>query len=160
MSTAETSDSAVRPSGSSQLGHALERRLRFEDTVSAFLSIADQPTESRDDDWIVRARFAVHRVVRALPGHIRTSESVRGIHAEIIRDHPRLIGKVHRIVDDHRRLTDLAPQLERLLADNGRQLGPEFDEGVAQLAELLRRHRRRGSDLVYEAFQVDLGEGH
>jgi hypothetical protein len=60
-------------------------------------------------------------------------------------EHAELLAEVHRLLDER---------------DEGLR-DPEdvtaHREAVTRLLDLLARHRQRGSDLVYEAYAVDIG---
>jgi hypothetical protein len=90
--------------------------------------------------------------------HVRASERDQGLHEEIKHAAPRLIGPVDRLAEDHRRIRGLLDEL--LLAADSPFAVPDVEDmrtRAAALIEALARHRQRGADLVYEAFQVDLG---
>jgi hypothetical protein len=90
--------------------------------------------------------------------HVAVTEGTEGLHGDIVTTAPRLSKAVERLIGEHAVIVDLVGGLltgvSRPLSDSDvveiRDLG-------TNLLALLARHRQRGADLIYEAYQVDLG---
>jgi hypothetical protein len=104
----------------------------------------------------------VHAALLALAGdfreHLAVTEGPDGLYQDLARRAPRLAGQVARLVQDH---VTIGERLEGLLSLTGLTLDGDEVTRVRELGtELLGsivRHRQRGADLVYEAYEVDIG---
>jgi hypothetical protein len=92
--------------------------------------------------------------------HIQVTEAKGGLYQEILENAPRLANRVHRFEREH---ADIAESISRGIAESrvAADRGPEEvqalrDHAVRLFADLVR-HRKRGLDLVYEAYHVDIG---
>lgn len=106
--------------------------------------------------WERRVEAALAELFHDLRDHIALTE--KQLHRDIRAHAPRLAGKVDALQADH---VHFLREVERLLdALSGESAGLDADahrEAVGKLLARLVRHRQRGSDLVYEAYVVDLG---
>ncbi|HZC98695.1 MAG TPA: hemerythrin domain-containing protein [Actinomycetes bacterium] len=94
------------------------------------------------------------RVVFAV--HVEVTESQGGLYEEIMEFAPRLANRIARFKREHAAITTaISSGLEDLRA----QAMPfaELQARLTHLLQLLVRHRKRGADLVYEAYHVDIG---
>ena len=100
----------------------------------------------------VMSRLAALR--EAFAEHVAVTEGIDGLYAELLGHAPRLAHGVDVLVRDHTRLR------HALDAVWVRAPGARPQELRAWAGDLLRdlyRHRQRGADLVYEAYQTDIG---
>ena len=89
---------------------------------------------------------------------IGTASGGRGW-AQILDDAPRLESAVEIIRQEHGVLCEEIDQALDMV-DPKHETDPEaMREIVLDVTKLLYRHRQRGSDLVYEAYDVDIGGG-
>ena len=92
--------------------------------------------------------------------HVRTTEGPEGLHQAIVSADPRLANAVQKLTDDHERIAADLAEVSMLARP---PLGPDEVDVVrtktTRLLAILIRHRQRGADLVYEAFETDLGGG-
>ncbi len=109
--------------------------------------------------WRRRVRAALTELSHDLRDHVALTEDEQGLYADIRATSPRLSHGVDMQVRDHRWFLT---EVDRLLAE--RDEGLADDEALASHREAattllgrLARHRQRGSDLVYEAYAVDIG---
>lgn len=108
--------------------------------------------------WRRRVRAALTELAHDLRDHVALTEGDGGLYDDIRRSAPRLSHKVDQQLEDHR---VVLAEVERLLGE--RDEGLEGDavgahrEAATRLVGLLVRHRQRGSDLVWEAYDLDLG---
>jgi hypothetical protein len=92
---------------------------------------------------------------RAFAEHVGLTEGPDGLYHELIDHAPRLAPGVHGLVRDHQHLLAAMEGLRAQVA-----AGPDMDElrdWAGKLLDELYRHRQRGADLVYEAYDTDLG---
>lgn len=108
--------------------------------------------------WGRRVRAALTELAHDLREHVALTEAPEGLYADLAATAPRLASNVALQLADHQHFID---EVERLLVarDEGisrADLGAHRDELTALLGRIVK-HRQRGSDLIYEAYQVDIG---
>ena len=100
----------------------------------------------------LREVFAVHVEVTEAPG---------GLYQEILENAPRMANRVTRFRREHAEIGDgIRRGIDESRAagdgDDPEALQALRDHAVRLFADLVR-HRKRGLDLVYEAYHVDIG---
>jgi hypothetical protein len=90
----------------------------------------------------------------ALDHHIEFSEGPEGLLTRIVEDAPRLVNQVRKARAEHDHLRSETTELLDAL-DDGEGVDKARERTMALLASLVR-HRHLGSDLVYEAYSVDI----
>jgi hypothetical protein len=104
-----------------------------------------------------RVRTALVELARDFAEHVDLTERPDGIYLGV-RSVPRLSSMVDQLVAEHPRLNADIQDFIRLLEDNDTVADlPAFRTEVSELLDRLVHHRRRGGDLIYEAFAVDIG---
>jgi hypothetical protein len=134
------------------------RRAELLDSMSALEQALAAPAPGRQARWAERVDVALVELSADFREHIDITEGPDGLYRELLRTAPRMSGEIARLTREHALITDL---VNNLLA---RVSGPEAiedvdgvrDRGTALLGRLVR-HRQRGSDLIYEAYQADIG---
>ena len=101
---------------------------------------------------------ALERLQEVFAAHVEVTESPGGLYQEILENAPRLANRVSRFRREHAEITE---GIRRDLAACAAAGDPEAaqalrDHSVRLFADLVR-HRKRGLDLVYEAYHVDIG---
>jgi hypothetical protein len=101
---------------------------------------------------------ALERLQEVFAVHVEVTEAPGGLYQEIMENAPRLANRVTRFRREH---ADITEGIRRDLAACATATDPEAaqalrDHGVRLFADLVR-HRKRGLDLVYEAYHVDIG---
>lgn len=88
--------------------------------------------------------------------HVRVTEGPTGLYAEVLHQAPRLDRGVRLLTSEH---TAIAAAIAALQHAVGLPAVPaeELRRRVGHLLRALDRHRRRGADLLWEAYQADLG---
>ncbi len=93
--------------------------------------------------------------------HVDTTEKPGGLYEEIVTMSPRLAGTLDRLRDEHPEITDaVGEMLARLEQVEIGGLPWPLDDARDDLQRLIGkviRHRQRGADLVWEAYNVDIG---
>lgn len=119
---------------------------------------------ARDPTWATRVRAGIDRLAEAFDAHIVATEGADGMYAEILRNAPRLNFAVNQLVVEHADARASIAALGKLAADPS-GTAPEAsaelierirEDGTHLLASLVR-HRQRGADLVFEAYEHDIG---
>lgn len=121
------------------------------------LELAIASPAKGNDVWLKQVNEDLEDLTKALVDHIHVTESDDGLLAQIIEDAPRLVPDVDVVLADHAEIleaVDLAKDtIGHASSDN------ISDVRAAALALLARlfEHRQRGADLVYDAYNVDIG---
>lgn len=132
-------------------------RAELRDSVAAVDTAIAEPI-ARSAMWRERVRAALAELAHDFQEHILLTEGDGGLYANIRASSPRLATPADRLQAEH---GELEPRIEELLALLDKEepivdlLG--FREDVTTLIGRLVRHRQKGSDLVYEAYDVDIG---
>lgn len=138
--------------------HQRRRRLRsaLDQVEHALAGAAGAP-----EDWQRQVTDALERLRTTWNDHIAMTESEHGFFRQILDDAPRLFASVNRLRAEHDELTTIT---EKLLA-RCQESALDEDEIEVLRGEALdllgraARHRQHGSDLIYEAYQVDVSVG-
>jgi Ala-tRNA(Pro) deacylase len=126
---------------------------------AAALEVADAIAVplGKGSEWREGLARALERLLQALAMHVEKTEAPGGLLDEIVEQAPRLAREVDLLREEH---VALREECLRVLA---RVRDFEVDASIRPMGHgLLRRfdvHRHRGADLVYEAFEVDIGGG-
>lgn len=114
---------------------------------------------SRDSEvWLVEVERAVCRLRDVLQHHVAVQEGPDSFHADVVRQQPALAPRVAALQRDHAHLAQQVAELlsvTRTPADAG-----TVAQTQAQARDLLHafaRHRRHGTDLVWDALAFELG---
>jgi hypothetical protein len=87
--------------------------------------------------------------------HVEVTEGPGGLYEEILEHAPRLANRVNRLRREHLKLAD---GIRAGIADVHAAADPEgLRDRMVRLFADLTRHRKRGLDLTYEAYDVDIG---
>ena len=137
---------------------ALRRqRAELRESMSALELALAGPAPSDPVRWAVRVHVALVELSADFREHIDLTEGHEGLYVDILATAPRLSGAVARLTREHAEVSDL---VDDLLARTSTSEGEDVDKvrGLGTtLLGLLVTHRQRGSDLVYEAYEFDVG---
>jgi hypothetical protein len=123
------------------------------------LAVPDDPDGLNGLDGLgARLGPALERLQEVFAVHVEVTEAPGGLYQEILENAPRLANRVTRFRREHAEITD---GIRQGIAESATATGPEAvqalrDRAVRLFADLVR-HRKRGLDLVYEAYHVDIG---
>lgn len=140
-----------------KIADARRRRRAFHDSLvgleKALATAAGHPKV-----WRETVIEALNEFDETLAAHIEQTESPRGFFHEILDLAPRLAPSVRRLRDEH---DEMVGGITELLAWCKKE--DEDIEGLRERALAVLRtaveHRQRGSDLLYEAYEVDVSAG-
>lgn len=139
------------------LGALRRQRADLRDAMSALEDALAAPAPGRGRAWAERVQAALVELSGDLREHIDLTEGPGGLYRALRTTAPRLSNAVSRLTREHAEIGDL---LEGLLTHvsgpGGHDPDPVRDLGMVLLGRLVR-HRQRGSDLMYEAYSVDVG---
>jgi hypothetical protein len=108
------------------------------------------------DGWADAVEASMLELEGALGAHIREVEAPYGLLAEIVDAAPRLVPDVETIKQEHLELVASWARARQSLGGKGAASITEVRRRVISLLGRLAIHRQRGSDLVYEAYNVDI----
>ena len=113
---------------------------------------------AREDhrQWVQRVHVALVELSADFREHLDVTEGEEGLHHQLLRTAPRLAGGVEKLTEEHVVIRQLLDDL-LALADAPAPDVDELRDRATHLLGLAVRHRQRGSDLVYEAFEIDIG---
>ena len=125
--------------------------MALEDTVASSVHDADR--------WrrLVAARITA--LGEAFAEHVAETEAPGGLYDEMEEIAPHVQGKARRLREEHPRLTGAIADAEARFAapfPEGTDLDALRDD-LQRLMGRLVRHRQHGADLVWEAYELDIG---
>lgn len=129
--------------------------------AAAGLEFAIASPVGRGVAWREHVDGELHRLRGALADHTRAVEADDGILADIVRQAPRLSNLVNLMKKEHEAMDARIGEIIRMLgsmplADVDRAT-EEIRDITLELLGRLSRHRQKGADLVYRAYDVDIG---
>jgi len=145
-------------SGAEPLAGVAHRRNELEEAMQAIEREAAAPSASAD--WSTDLSAAVRQLQTALHDHIRHVEAPGALLEQIMETAPRLQRAVEETRNHHAVLAHSVADLLNLLAvgDKGETTPvAEIRANVIEILNELARHRQDGADLIYEAYDVDIG---
>jgi hypothetical protein len=132
-------------------------RAELRDSVAAVDEALASPI-ARGGAWRERVRAALAELSHDFRDHIDLTEGPGGVYDGARRSAPRLDAAVNRLIEEHVRYTEAVGAYLAVLEHGGTIADlPAFREEVTTLMGQLVRHRQKGADLVWEAYDVDLG---
>src|SRR5580765_8410307 len=140
------------------LGEARKRRHTLHDAIVQLEMAISSPAAGRAPDWTTQVTKAVVGVRDAFEQHVIVTEKPNGLYEEIMERAPRLAGTVKRLQDEHPTITEsVAALVERLESGEVESDAWPPDNARNDLQRLIGavvRHRQKGADLVWEAYNV------
>ena len=139
-------------------GQRLSLRRAIAGLEAALAAPQDPDGLGGQDGLPTRLIPALERLQEVFAVHVEVTEAPGGLYHEIMENAPRLANRVTRFRREHAEITD---GIRRGLAECSSAADPDAvqalrDHSVRLFADLVR-HRKRGLDLVYEAYHVDIG---
>jgi hypothetical protein len=139
------------------------RRAGLKSALSALEIAIAAP--GRSYEWTDGVRESLQTLHEVWTRHIVETEAPGAFLDEIVGESPRLATPASRLRREHSEILGGIVRAEKKLAVipiDDESLDAQVEELRVELTELLvalARHRQRGADLVYEAYQVDIGGG-
>ena len=133
-------------------------RAELRESLSALEVALAAPATADRARWAQRLHVALVELSGDLREHIDITEGSNGLYRDLLETSPRLSGAIDSLTREH---VLICGQVDNLLA---RVTAPAVIEDVDRVRALgtallgrLVRHRQRGSDLVFEAYQFVIG---
>jgi len=118
------------------------------------------PAAGRLETWTGDVVKRLTILLDAIDEHIEVTERPEGLYDEILHRAPRLSSQVDRLRAEHSALRDgTAKLIERLHSTaigEGWPLEEARDDAQRLLGKIVK-HRQQGADLVWEAYNLDIG---
>jgi hypothetical protein len=105
------------------------------------------------DTWSAGVGAGLNEIEQALSAHVQRTEAPDGLLQEILHQAPQLASRVQRARDEHVALRTLLGEAHAA-ADDGAVV--DLRERTGALLAAFERHRHLGTEMVYDAFNVDL----
>ncbi len=140
-----------------------EARRRRADIHEALVEVEEAisgPAAGREPLWTQEVVTALTRLRATLEEHIEVTERAEGLYDEILHRAPRLSVSVQRLREEHPALRDGASDLIAKLRTSPIGTTWSLDDARDEVQRLLGRivrHRQHGADLVWEAYNLDIG---
>jgi hypothetical protein len=137
-------------------------RERSLDALQALEIFAGRAAPGREVDWLADMDGAIGALERALTIQAANSNPDEGLLSAIERDEPRLRSRVAELRQRYGAVNDDVAALSRQVHARGETDTidvTDIRQSLERIAAELRYQRARETDLVYEAYAVDLGEG-
>jgi hypothetical protein len=145
----------------SALSEARLRRKTLHDSLVHLEEKISSPAAGRIPDWTAAVLKGMTEVRDAFAQHVIVTEKPDGLYDEILERAPRLAGNVRRLREEHPEIVtatdELIGKLEQIeIGSEGWPLDRARDDLQRFIGSVIR-HRQRGADLVWEAYNVDIG---
>jgi hypothetical protein len=157
----------MEPSGSDReftptLREVQRRRADLHQALIDIEQAISGPAARRLESWTVDVTKQLSAMLTTLDEHVEVTERVGGLYDEIQQRAPHLSTQVGRLRDEHPAMR--AETLELLDRFENDPIGDawsldEARDDVQRLLGRVVRHRQHGADLVWEAYNLDIG-GH
>jgi sugar phosphate isomerase/epimerase len=133
-------------------------RAELGESLSALDAALLAPVGLGGERWRDRVQAALAELRHDFADHVELTEAEGGLYADITEKAPRLSARVQVLLTEHNEIAELCDAtLDRVQhAEPGSDVSTLREE-LTGLMGRIARHRQRGSDLVYEAYVVDLG---
>ena len=118
-----------------------------------------RPAGLDPDNWSTEIAERCRTLIEAFRYHVQQSEGPEGLLPEIVATAPRLAHAVERLKEEHRSLLVDMDRLHAAAVSGGRRDVEAMRQEALDLLHALAAHRQRGSDLIYEAYLVDVEGG-
>jgi hypothetical protein len=159
MDDIRTTNTANEPSNVNTSRADRERSL---DALHALEVHAGSAAPGREHDWLTDVQRAITVLEHALAIQEGNSTPDDGLLSAIEQDEPRLRHRVAELRQRYRAIQDdvtaLSRQLDRITPTDMIDF-TDIRQKLERIAGELRYQRARETDLVYEAYAVDIGEG-
>jgi Hemerythrin HHE cation binding domain len=150
----------VYEASTTALEAAKGQRLSLRRAIGQLESALTEPAPGQTAEWAASLEPVLEDLKLVFSVHVEVTEGAGGLYEEIMENAPRLANKIDRFTREH---ASIIHQLDQALASVRLDAGQDASapdslrDALMRLFGDLVRHRRRGVDLVYEAYHVDIG---
>jgi hypothetical protein len=141
--------------------HAVRvRRAELRETLNLMEAALAAPARGRAVIWGEAVHASLVMVADDFGAHVEVTEGPGGLHQAILAGDLRLANAVEHLTAEH---AQLAEEIAPLVADSEAPVAEDDVDDLRERATTLLghmvRHRQRGADLIYEAYETDIGGG-
>jgi hypothetical protein len=118
------------------------------------------PASGRVESWSADVTKYLHALLTTIDEHVEGTERLDGLYDEIQLRAPHLAPRIAQLRDEHPVMRERTRALIDRFETEGVGGAWSVDEArdeVQRLLGLVVRHRQHGADLVYEAYNLDIG---
>ena len=142
------------------LAETARRRADLRDALVDVEQAISRPAVGREAEWTKEVVLRMEGLGHAIDEHIQVTERPQGLYDEISSKAPHLATKIDQLREEHPVLRDrtrgLVDELQARAVGTVWPLQEARDELQRLLGQIVR-HRQLGSDLVWEAYNLDIG---
>src|SRR3954462_5270526 len=141
-------------SSRTELDAVRARRAELRETINLFEAALAAPARGREIVWGEAVHAALVMIADDFGAHVEVTEGPGGLHQAILAGDLRLANAVQALTAEHEAI---ATEIEALVAESAAPVSagdvdPLRERGTKLLSHLIR-HRQRGADLIYEAYE-------
>ncbi len=141
--------------------HAVRvRRAELRETLNLMEAALAAPARGRAVIWGEAVHASLVMIADDFGAHVEVTEGPGGLHQAILAGDLRLANAVENLTSEH---GQLAEEIATLVADSEAPVAEgdvdDLRERATSLLGHMVRHRQRGADLIYEAYETDIGGG-
>lgn len=132
------------------------RRAQLTESIAAVEDALGHPLAA--EHWRERVLAAMVELAHDFRGHRHITDGTEGWYAGLVAAAPQVANAIDRLKDEHLEFSAAITSILERLDDPGPLTEPAtLREDITDLLGRLIRHRQVGADLVYAAYQVDIG---
>ncbi|MGV9211441.1 hypothetical protein ACTFTM_06210 [Micromonospora sp. RB23] len=106
--------------------------------------------------WRETVLLRLRPVGQGFAEHVRVTEGPAGLYRELLTHSPRLDHAIRLLTREHAAIVAAIRAVQRV-AERPEASPDELRHRAGHLLRALGRHRRRGTNLLWQAYQTDLG---
>lgn len=152
---------AGTPDVSPILHEVKRRRKTLHDSLVHLEEAISSPGVGRIAEWTARVLRELRDIREAFDQHVMVTEKPDGLYEEILERAPRLEHAVGKLKGEHpeisKAIDELTARVEVTEVGGAEWPLDEAREDLQRFIGQVIRHRQRGADLVWEAYNVDIG---
>lgn len=142
------------------LGRIRIQRDELYESILGLERALSAPSRDRAPGWAERVSGELKHLDRALEKHITATEDPGGLFADVMEEAPRLARAISVLREEHGSVRSmLVDALDRIDAVQDSTGVTETRTRLLGLINALLEHRHHGAELVYDAYDVDIGAG-
>jgi hypothetical protein len=143
-----------------ELAAVRARRVELRESMGRLERSLAAPASGRSVVWGEHVHAVLVELAEDFREHIEVTEGADGLHQAILAGDLRLANAVNTLAVEH---GQIAGEIDGLLTETEPPVTVADAESVRKQATVLLsqliRHRQVGADLIYEAYQTDIGGG-
>ncbi len=134
------------------------RRAELRESMAALEQALAAPAHERIGAWAERVHVALVELFGDFREHIEITEGQDGLYRRVLTTAPRLSNAVANLTREHEQVRSVVDDLLARVdaAETRSDVNRVRGVGIVLLGRLIR-HRQHGSDLMYEAYESDIG---